>query len=176
MKEIWKPICNNSNYEISNLGNVRNNYLWTGSMYIHKPHILKPHIDKKGYKTIHIKKKIFKVHRLVAKLFLSNYNELLQVNHIDGNKLNNNINNLEMCSCKENIEHAIINNLRNNRYNRHPRSSKINQYDKNFNLLNSYSSIIEAVEKTNIASSSISQCCSLKRKTAGGYIWRYAQK
>ena len=176
MKEIWKDIPDYNGYQISNLGNIKNDYIWTGSMYIYKPHTLKPHIDRKGYATIHLKNKTYKIHRLVALIFIPNPDNLPQVNHIDGNKQNNKVENLEWCSCKQNITHAIINNLINNRYDKNYRSSKVMQYDKYFNLINCYNSIIEAVEKTNVASSSISQCCSLKRKTAGGYIWRYADK
>ena len=115
MKEIWKNVPNYKRYQISNLGNVKNNYLWTGSMYIFKPHMLKPHIDKKGYATIHLKSKIYKIHRLVAEVFIPNPNNLPQVNHKDVNKWNNNVDNLEWCTSKENITHPILNNLRNNK-------------------------------------------------------------
>lgn len=80
--------------------------------------ILSPQLDKNGYEKVAMisddgKRHRYSVHRLV----LENFNpvegmENLQVNHIDGNKRNNNLNNLEWVTCKENINHAIKNNLR----------------------------------------------------------------
>lgn len=71
--------------------------------------------DTKGYKTVSItylgKKKKISVHRLIAKAFIPYENERQQVNHIDGNKTNNHVNNLEWCSIQENLEHAFQNNL-----------------------------------------------------------------
>jgi hypothetical protein len=52
------------------------------------------------------------LHRIIAKTFISNPNNYPEVNHIDGNKLNNDISNLEWCTAKQNTKHAIINNLR----------------------------------------------------------------
>ena len=113
MKEIWKPIKNYENYYmISNKGRIK-----TISRYIVyregttpafvKGKILKPSIRPRGYK--HIKlldKRDFDIHRLVAIHFLDNPNNLPAVDHIDGNKLNNNVNNLEWVSIKENNQRA----------------------------------------------------------------------
>ena len=68
-------------------------------------------LDKDGYLVCSLSGKHFKVHRLVAKYFLKEYSDELQVNHKDGNKLNNNVLNLEMVDRRENIRHAIEHKL-----------------------------------------------------------------
>lgn len=79
--------------------------------------IRKKNVNHEGYYFVNIsygsrqKKKCIKVHRAVAENFLDNPNQLPQVNHIDGNKLNNNVSNLEWVTAKENIKHAFENNL-----------------------------------------------------------------
>jgi hypothetical protein len=76
---------------------------------------LKPYIDEYGYNKISlfIDKKVIskRIHRLVAECYIKNPNDLPEVNHKDTNKLNNNLNNLEWITHRENIDHAISNNL-----------------------------------------------------------------
>lgn len=117
MEEIWKDIFNYEGfYQVSNLGRVRglDRYVYNPSgkckMKV-KGRLLKLHIDTSGYKKITLKRDGFaknkRVHRLVAETFLDNPNDLKQVNHIDGDKLNNAVSNLEFCTAKDNFEHAI---------------------------------------------------------------------
>ena len=77
---------------------------------------LKPGIDKYGYYrvtfSIYSKRKSYYVHRLVAMAFLDSYSDSLQVNHKDGNKLNNHYTNLEMVTLQENIRHSILTGLK----------------------------------------------------------------
>lgn len=72
---------------------------------------LKTQISEHGYERIRIRKKTYSIHRLVAKYFLNNDENLPQVNHIDGNKLNNNVENIEWCNNSHNQKHAWDNNL-----------------------------------------------------------------
>ena len=131
------------------------------------PTIKKTKVDKYGYERVMLyknqKKYCKQVHRLVAENFIPNPNNLPQVNHIDGNKLNNNVNNLEWVSSSENIKHAYDKKLRNDKY-------KVGQYDKNGLLLNIYESELEALKKTKIRH--INEATRGIRKTAGGYIWK----
>lgn len=77
--------------------------------------MLKTVIDKKGYENIKLRGKTYKVHRLVALTYIKNINNYDQVNHIDGNKSNNNVKNLEWCNNSYNQKHAWDNNLRKNK-------------------------------------------------------------
>lgn len=105
--EIWKPIkgLENTKYLISNFGNIKN----TETNYILEKN------NKTGYSTVLIthknKSKTYKVHLFVAKTFIKNDNPKNVVNHIDGNKLNNRVSNLEWISQSENVKHAIENSL-----------------------------------------------------------------
>ena len=106
MEEIWKPYF--KNYSVSNYGRVRNDNTKT---------IRKLSKNSYGYLRTNITirnvgHKEIKVHRAVAELFIPNPLNLPQVNHKDGNKENNYIDNLEWVTCKENVNHAIANNLR----------------------------------------------------------------
>ena len=107
--EIWKPIASTKGFiEISNKGRVR-------SLLKGEPRILKTQVDDKGYQRIRVTidqvKMSYKVHREVAKAFIDNPKHLPQVNHIDGNKDNNNASNLEWVTNQENAHHAIKNGL-----------------------------------------------------------------
>jgi hypothetical protein len=112
--EIWKPIQGfESLYEISNLGNVKSldkplNRL--DSKKLRKEKLIKQ-VIRKGYLRVGLSKdgfrKFFTVHRLVAMAFMPNGNFSLTINHKDGNKRNNLIENLEWCTRSEQIKHAI---------------------------------------------------------------------
>lgn len=99
--ERYKQIDEFPGYEVSNLGNVRNRK--TGR-------ILKPRLNKKdGYGRVALNGKDRYVHRLVAGTFMDGDHDGFEVNHIDGNKWNNNLANLEWCNRKDNLGHAVEN-------------------------------------------------------------------
>lgn len=104
--EIWRDIPQFENYQISNFGRVYSK---------HKGDIKALEVNKKGYQAIRPYKKnvrkTFRIHRLVAELFIDNPENKPQVNHIDGNKLNNHYSNLEWCTNRENAIHAAKNKL-----------------------------------------------------------------
>ena len=105
--EYWKAIPGyGDKYEVSNLGAVRNK---------NTNQIKTQNTDKYGYARVNLKtgrKAEHKfIHRLVAGAFIDNPNNKPQVNHIDGNKLNNSIDNLEWVTCSENMIHAVENGL-----------------------------------------------------------------
>ena len=91
-----------SDYEITKDGQVINK---------HNGHIVKPQLNGKGYGRVWMAGKLRFVHRLVAELYVPNPECKPQVNHIDGNKLNNNYTNLEWVTNQENRDHAVKNNL-----------------------------------------------------------------
>lgn len=109
MQEEWKPCVGyEGRYEVSNIGRVKS--LVTNQL-------LKPATDKLGRKQVALslnsKVKATRIHRLVAKAFISNHENKPQVNHIDNNPSNNCVENLEWCTAKENTQHMLKQNRQN---------------------------------------------------------------
>lgn len=123
MKVCWKQIPNFPLYVCSSNGEVKN--IKTGK-------VLRPAKDKNGYNKVVLCRcaycKNIAVHRIVALTFLNNPDNLPQVNHIDGNKTNNNVSNLEWCSNYDNIHHAIKTGLVKVKYDNNP-NAKLNKKD-----------------------------------------------
>jgi hypothetical protein len=120
MQEIWKDIKNFEGcYQVSNFGNIRRLDTlipFKGTLSIKKGKVLKTTKNSKGYLTIVLcwksYRKTYSVHRLVALTFLPNVNNKPQINHIDGNPLNNKVDNLEWCTFSENQRHAYDTGLK----------------------------------------------------------------
>lgn len=166
MKEIWLPINGYEGlYEVSSFGRVRSlNYSRTG-----QTRILVSAQKKNGYLQVGLfknrKRKNYKVHRLVAEAFIPNWFDDKQVNHIDEDKTNNRVENLEWCSAKYNINYGT----------RNEKLSKIVlQFSKTGEFIKEWSSIMEA-ERNGFNNGNIVSCCRGKRKSHKGFIWRYKE-
>ena len=134
MQEIFKDIKGYEGlYKISNKGRVKALTAWSGNYYkakyINKEKILTPTDNGKGYLIIGLckrgKRKNFYIHRLVAEAFIKNPNNLPQVNHIDYDKTNNNVNNLEWISQAENIKYSVV-NMRGKKHKSHTNTGEQN--------------------------------------------------
>lgn len=156
--EVWKICVDFPNYEVSNCGNIRH----IGG----KPRKL---IFICGYAYVGIrdsgKYKNVRLHRLVAKAFISNPKNKPCVNHIDGNKANNNINNLEWCTCSENEIH------KNRVLGKKAKPPRITKAVMCLETAKVYPSIKSAAESLNMNYRHIGEVASGKRKTAGGFHW-----
>ncbi len=165
MKLLWK-IINNYKYKISNTGLIKN---------MKTKKILKPTL-RNGYLACSLSKnnikKTFSIHRLVADAFVKNPNikKYVVVNHKDGNKKNNNADNLEWLTHSQNTKHAIKNKLVKI-FNR-----KVIQYDLHGEQLNIFESIKKAADTLGISSKHISSVCLGKRKSCHGFIWKFFDK
>ena len=173
MEEVWKDIKNYEGlYQVSNLGRIRN------SNHI----ILKQYKNHKGYLITQLSKKgkhcTIIVHRIVAKAFIPNLDNKPQINHINCNKVDNRVENLEWVTNDENKLHAKQHNLcKSLKGGENPRAKKVNQYDLNGNLIKQWDCINDITRNFKIKTgSNISLCCKYKNLTAYGYIWRYSEE
>ena len=161
--ETWKPIPDFPNNQISSYGNVK------GA----REKELKTWL-RNGYKSVSLyykgRKHTFNIHRLVAENFIANDLNKECVNHIDGDKQNNNMSNLEWCSPKENTKHALENNL--------AKKSKqpVIQFTLDGKYIQQFNSIKEAEYKTGISNKHISSVCKGSRNQTGGFKWLYVKK
>jgi hypothetical protein len=158
--EIWKTVKMNNtefdNYFVSNLGRFKNSKGVIMTNY--KPH-------HSGYIYVRVNRDKYGLHRLVASTFIDNIENKPVVNHIDGNKTNNSVTNLEWVTVKENNQHnhnaGLIKCF----------TRKIAQYDLQLNKLKEFNSIVQAERELHITT--IKKVLHNKQKTAGGFIWKY---
>lgn len=185
--EIWKNVEDYPNYQISNFGNVKSKGRYVKveiknqKECLKKEKILKPQIDINGYKYVRLynggKWKYFKVHYLVAKTFIPNFNNKPTVDHIDRNKQNNEVSNLRWASYVEQANNKdkknIIKNMKKLGKKKYPnRAEKIKQFNKNNEYIKTFNSSREASKLLNISETSISNCVNGYSKSAGGFIWK----
>ena len=183
-QEIWVKVKGYENsHEVSSFGRVksikRSVLIHNGKYRTVNERIMK--LANRGrngkYKSVQLKNKgkTHTIHRLVYDSFFGLISGL-EINHIDGNPSNNRLDNLEQVTASENVLHAYRKLNRNpHKLGKFGSESKCNkhvcQYDLNYNLIKIFDCITTASKETN--TTHISECAKGKRKTAGGYIWKY---
>lgn len=165
--EDWKTITFATNYEVSNLGNIRNKK---------SGQILNPGISGQGYKQVSLKfddtgkfKKQY-VHRLVAMMWLDNSENKREVNHKNLDRTDNRVENLEWLTSAENQRHKFSTNQQYKTSNR-----QVIQYDVQGNQIAIWPSVIAAAKALNISRQGIDKCVhhTYNRVTAGGFKWEF---
>ena len=174
--EIWKEIPNyEGRYSVSNKGRVI-------SFFNNGNGILMKQRYSRSYYTVELANKKWFVHKLVLLAFIPNPTNKQQGNHINGNKLDNRLENLEWCTPKENSIHAWKIGLNKPSYgmlgkvgNMNKTSKKVYQFTLNGEYLTHYESVSQASRITSVNSRHICECANKKpmHKTAGGYRWSY---
>ena len=171
-KIIWKDIPGYEGlYKVSNTGKIFSCVTNRELSVIQK---------KDGYTCISLcdkdhNKKQYRIHQLVAKAFIPNPNNLGTVNHKDEVKTNNTVSNLEWMSIKDNNNYGTRNKrLSETQINDKNKSKEVQMFDKSTGeLLDTFPSLMEAGRVTGINQGNISKCCLGKRKSSGGYVWKY---
>ena len=169
--EIWCPIKGYENlYEVSDQGRVK-------SLKFGKERILKPGSDKDGYLIVGLckngEKKNLLVHRLVAKTFIPNPDNLPEVNHKDEDKTNNKVSNLEFCDSKYNNNYGTRNKRISEKMTNGKLSKPVLQYTKSGEFVREWKSMNDVQRNLNYNKGNISSCCTGRYKSAYNFIWKY---
>lgn len=132
-----------------------------GKIYSYKRNIILSPIDNsRGYLQVQlVRPKWERVHKLVAETFIPNPNNYKEVNHIDKNKYNNRVENLEWCTRKYNVTYS--------------KGNKVVRINPKTLEEKEYVSIAEAARENNMQRSQITRCCMKKMKKSHGYMWEY---
>ena len=162
------------NYKINDKGEVFSKYKPKTNIVWDKWTPVKNVLDKGvGYYLVTLthegKRKNQFIHRLLAQAFIPNPLSKAHVNHLDGNKTNNLLSNLEWATPQENSQHAVDLGLTTYDHSK----KAIIQYDMNMNFISEYTSGKEAQDVTGVARQNISKVLRGLRKHAGKYIWKY---
>ena len=165
----WKPIKDFDGYFINELGEVKSTRAYKGT----KERILKGSKNQQGYKIITMIKdgKVYTktLHRLLAITYIPNPYDYPCINHIDGNILNNSLDNLEWCTYGHNEKEAYRLGLKQSRI----KPKKVVRLDKDYKILNVFDSLQQIKKYLGFSAGNIGEVCNKHRKTAYGYIWRY---
>ena len=172
--EVWKDVPDYEGlYKVSNTGNI-----WSCK---HRKVLSKRTI--KGYACINLHKngvqKTFSIHRLVALAYIPNPLKKAEVNHIDEDKSNNDVTNLEWVTPKENSNYGTRNERISEYVKTHPRRNlrKVAQIDKRTgDILAIYNSVSEAAKKNCFHQGNICWCCHGKKNEANGYKWKFIEE
>lgn len=179
--EIWRPVKGYEGlYEVSNLGRVRSLARTCksrgGCRKPIKERVLCSEVTA-GYVRVNLSMdgymRHYLVHRLVAEAFIPNPENLPMINHINEDKTDNRVENLEWCTASYNINYGeCVIKIKKNQPHKRP----VCQYDKDWVLLAEYQSLHEAGKLSGVRWQDISACCCGRQNTAKGYIWRYKNK
>lgn len=187
MNEIWKDIEDyEGRYQVSNYGRVKSLARTDRNGAKRKEHLLDPHRLDNGYVRVHLSKdgkaKWYFVHRLVATSFLPNPNNYPVVNHLDSDRANNNVENLEWTTEKGNMQHAS----KSGRMHYKPQNLAKAQASKRVPVVavdklgteHYFASQVEAANELGVSSGHIAAACRKEYgyKTVGGYEFRYADE
>lgn len=181
MKEEWRDVVGYEGmYIVSNLGNVMSIPRTVNGHYCRYTvpgYMLTKHVDKKGYLRVDLSKNnqgsSIKVHRLVAMAFIPNESNKPQINHIDGNKKNNHVDNLEWCTNGENQIHAYAHGLNHHAETSGRKKVEVQMIDPlTGKIVDEFRSYAEAEKTTGICSQNIRKVILGERQLAGGYEWK----